>query len=338
MSKPTQTGAWQKLQGHYEAIKSIHLRELFALDPDRFPAFSLRVGPLLLDYSKNRITRETMGLLLELAEEIGLSDRIKAMLEGQKINTTEERSVLHTALRNRSSRPVFVDGQDVMPEVNSVLAQMRTFTEKVRQKEWQGFSGKPITDVVNIGIGGSDLGPRMATRALKKYASEDLGFHFVSNIDGTHLAETLQGLSPETTLFIVASKSFTTQETLANAQAARTWLLRKAEDQSAVAKHFVAVSTNRQKVAEFGIDPEHMFVFWDWVGGRYSLWSAIGLTIALALGMERFDELLAGAHAMDRHFHSAPLEHNLPVVLALLGVWYHNFFGAETHAILPYDQ
>jgi glucose-6-phosphate isomerase len=319
-------------------MRAIHLRELFSLDPDRFRTFSLRQGPLLLDYSKNRITEETKGLLLDLARETGVPERMKAMFEGRRINVTEGRSVLHVALRNRSNRPVLVEGQDVMPEVNAVLERMRAFTEKVRGKEWKGFSGRPITDVVNIGIGGSDLGPRMATRALKKYARDDLRLHFVSNIDGTHLAETLRELSPETTLFIVASKTFTTQETLANAEAARSWLLEAAGDQSAVAKHFVAVSTNTEKVTAFGIDPEHMFVFWDWVGGRYSLWSAIGLPIALAVGMDRFEDLLQGAHEMDEHFRTAPLEENLPVILGLLSVWYTNFFGAETQAVLPYDQ
>ena len=312
------------------------MRDLFRDDPQRFARYSLQLGDLLLDYSKNRITEETLEHLFVLARDSELPAWIERMFNGEAINFTEQRAVLHTALRNRSNTPVCVDGQDVMPEVNRVLEQMRVFTEQVRSGAWKGFSGQAITDVVNIGIGGSDLGPVMVTEALAPYA-DGLAVHFVSNVDGSQITDTLAGLNPETTLFLVASKTFTTQETLTNARQARRWLLEVADD-SAVASHFVALSTNREAVQAFGIDPDNMFVFWDWVGGRYSLWSAIGLSIALYIGMDRFEELLAGGHEMDRHFRSAPLEQNLPVVMALLGIWYRNFFGAQSHAILPYDQ
>jgi len=338
MTHLTETTAWQKLQDHYREIRSSHVRDLFAADPERFERFSLRRGPIVFDYSKNRINGRTMELLVELAREMGLQERIQAMFSGQKINLTENRAVLHTALRNRTNRPIMVDGQDVMPEVNGVLEQMRGFSEAVRSGAWTGYTGKPIRDVVNIGIGGSDLGPRMVTRALAHYGRDDLRLHFVSNIDGTHLSETLKDLAPETTLFIVASKTFTTQETMVNAHSARSWLLDTLGDQESVARHFAAVSTNTDKVREFGIDTENMFRFWDWVGGRYSLWSAIGLPIALAVGMDRFEELLAGAHEVDQLFQTTELSENIPVIMGLLAVWYADFFGAETQAILPYDQ
>jgi len=337
MTKLTRLPAWQALQEHVEQVRDLHMRELFAADPQRFNRYSLRCGELLLDYSKNRITDETLRLLFALARESALQDWIERMFRGDKINFTEQRAVLHTALRNRSNTPVCVDGQDVMPEVNRVLEKMRGFTGQVRSGSWKGFSGKPISDVVNIGIGGSDLGPVMVTEALIPYQGP-LAVHFVSNVDGSQIHDTLARLNPETTLFLVASKTFTTQETLANAHQARRWLLEAAGADSAVAQHFVALSTNRAQVQAFGIDPDNMFEFWDWVGGRYSLWSAIGLSIALYVGMERFEELLAGAHDMDQHFRSAPLEQNMPVILAMLGIWYQNFMGAESHAILPYDQ
>ena len=338
MTDPTQTTAWQALTDHFFEIRDRHMRELFAEDPGRFDRFSLRFGGLLLDFSKNRITEETFALLLDLARECDVEGWIRRMFAGEPINFTEQRPVLHVALRNRSNRPIRVNGEDVMPAVNTVLERMRAFSEAVRNGEWRGFTGEAITDVVNIGIGGSDLGPQMVCRALTAHAEGGPRAHFVSNVDGSHIAGTLRELSPETTLFIVASKTFTTQETLTNARTARTWLVEEFGDEAAVARHFVAVSTNAEAVRAFGIDPENMFGFWDWVGGRYSLWSAIGLPIALHVGMDRFEELLAGAHAMDEHFRTAPLAENLPVVLALLGIWYINFFGAETHAILPYDQ
>jgi len=330
--------AWRALQQHYSQTAHMQMRELFAADPQRFDKFSLRFQDILLDFSKNRITDETLSLLLDLAVQADLSGWIGKMFSGAKINCTEDRAVLHVALRNRSNRPILVDGVDVMPAVNAVLAQMRRFTEAVRAGVWRGYSGQPITDVVNIGIGGSDLGPVMVTEALKPYGAAHLKVHFVSNVDATHIAETLKHLSPATTLFVVASKTFTTQETLTNAHTARRWLLDAAGDDAAVAKHFVALSTNAEEVAKFGIDTANMFEFWDWVGGRYSLWSAIGLPIALYIGMDHFEELLAGAHDMDEHFRSAPLAKNLPVILALLGIWYNNFHAAQTHAILPYDQ
>jgi glucose-6-phosphate isomerase len=334
----TQTPAWTALAEHHPEIAPLHMRELFARDPERFARFSLSLGDLFVDYSKHRVTEQTMRLLVALAEQQELPARRSAMFRGEKINGTESRAVLHVALRNRANTPILVDGKDVMPEVNAVLAKMRAFTESVRSGAWKGFTGERITDVVNIGIGGSDLGPVMATEALKPYWQEGLRVHFVSNVDGTHLAETVKGLEPASTLFIVASKTFTTQETLMNARSARAWLVDGLKSEAAVPKHFVAVSTATEEVRKFGIDTNNMFAFWDWVGGRYSMWSAIGLPIATVIGMDAFEELLAGAHEMDQHFASAPLERNIPVVLALLGVWYSNFFGAETHAILPYDQ
>ncbi len=315
------------------------MRELFASETGRFARFSIAVGDLFVDYSKNRVTAETMKLLLALAEQQKVTEWRDKMFGGEKINGSEGRSVLHVALRNRSNRPIVVDGKDVMPDVNATLAKMRAFTDRVRSGAWKGHTGKRITDVVNIGIGGSDLGPVMATEALKPYWQEGLRVHFVSNVDGTHLAETVKGLDAESTLFIIASKTFTTQETLMNAKSARAWLLGKlGGDEAAVPKHFVAVSTAAAEVSKFGIDTNNMFGFWDWVGGRYSLWSAIGLPIACVIGMDAFEEMLAGAHAMDEHFRTAPLAENLPVILGLLGVWNSNFLGAETHAILPYDQ
>jgi glucose-6-phosphate isomerase len=338
MSLISATRAWKALVDHHAEIKDLHMRDLFAQDPRRFDKYSLRLGEILFDFSKNRATDETMNLLRGLAMRAGLPDKIEAMFHGQKINATEGRAVLHTALRNRSSRPVYVDGVDVMPAVNAVLDKMHAFTEKVRSGSWRGFTKKRMTDVVNIGIGGSDLGPLMVTRALTHYGDPKLRVHFVSNVDGTHLAETLKNLSPETTLFLVASKTFTTQETMTNALSARNWLLDEAGDKKAVKKHFAALSTNTKAVAEFGIDTANMFEFWDWVGGRYSLWSAIGLSIMLAIGSHRFEELLTGASEADEHFRTAPLEANIPATMGLLGVWYNNFFGADTHAILPYDQ
>ena len=338
MSDLTTSAAWKALEEHYREIASRPMREMFAEDPHRFERFSLRFNDILLDYSKNRISAETMGLLLDLAEAAEVPRWADRMFGGERINFTEERAVLHIALRSPFKQPILVDGENVAPRVNAVLEKMRTFTDKVREGEWRGFSGKPIRDVVNIGIGGSDLGPLMVTEALRPYGKPGMRVHFVSNIDGTHIAETLKRVEPETTLFIVSSKTFTTQETLTNAHTARRWLVEAAGDEAAVAKHFVAVSTNAEGVRAFGIDTAHMFEFWDWVGGRYSLWSAIGLSIALFVGMDNFDALRAGAHEMDAHFHSTPLEKNLPVVMALLGIWYNNFFGAQTHAILPYDQ
>jgi glucose-6-phosphate isomerase len=330
--------AWQTLREHQRKMAEAHMRDLFAQDPQRFERFSLRLGDILFDYSKNMITTETMALLLDLARQANVAGKIEAMFTGEKYNNTEKRAVLHVALRNRSSRPVYVDGVDVMPEVNRVLAHMRAFTEEVRSGAWKGYTGKTITDVVNIGIGGSDLGPKMVCEALKPYGKPGLRVHFVSNVDSTDLVETLKLVNPETVLFLVASKTFTTQETMTNAQTARNWFLETARDEAAIAKHFAAMSTNKAAVAEFGIDPKNMFEFWDWVGGRYSLWSAIGLSIALYLGMDNFEALLDGAHAVDEHFRSTPFEKNLPAIMALLGIWYNNFFGAQSHAILPYDQ
>ncbi|HEY5616064.1 MAG TPA: glucose-6-phosphate isomerase [Bacteroidota bacterium] len=334
----TQLPSWKALAAHQKAIAGVHMRELFQSDPQRFRAFSVRWNDILLDYSKNRVTAETMKLLRRLAEESNLQDWTRKMFTGEKINFTEQRAVLHTALRNRSNRPVLVEGKDVMPAVNKELAHVREFSEFVRNGSWKGYTDLAITDVVNIGIGGSDLGPVMVAEALKPYGHIRLRMHFVSNVDGTHIAETLKKLNPETALFIISSKTFTTQETITNAESAKRWFLERAKDPAAVAKHFVAVSTNAKAVAAFGIDTRNMFEFWDWVGGRYSLWSAIGISIALYIGTENFEELLTGAHEMDEHFRTAPYEHNIPVILALLGVWYNNFFGAETHAIIPYDQ
>ncbi len=338
MSTLTHSPAWQALENHYRQVKDLHLRDLFAADPGRFGAFTLRLGDMLLDYSKNRVTAETMSLLVALAKQAEVEAWRDRLFAGEKINVTEKRAVLHVALRNRSNRPILVDGADVMPGVNRVLAQMRGFTEAVRSGAWTGHTGKRITDVVNIGIGGSDLGPVMVSEALKPYHHPAIKLHFVSNVDGTHIAETLKKLDPETALFIVASKTFTTQETIANARSARGWFLAAGAPEAAIARHFVALSTNTKEVTAFGIDPANMFEFWDWVGGRYSVWSAIGLPVAVAIGMDRFEELLAGGHAMDEHFRSAPLAQNLPVVLALIGAWYNQFFGAQSYAVLPYDQ
>ncbi len=334
----TQRPAWQDLAHHRQAVDGVHMRDLFATDAHRFDKFSLRFNDLLFDFSKNRITDETLALLFALARQAGLAEATEAMCTGQKINNTEHRAVLHVALRNRSNRPILVDGEDVMPEINRVLAKMAAFSEAIRSGAWRGYTGQPITDVVNIGIGGSDLGPKMVTEALKPYGHPRLRMHYVSNVDSTDLVETLKQIQPATALFLVASKTFTTQETMANARSARDWFLATAQDETAVAKHFAAISTNTKEVAKFGIDPANMFEFWDWVGGRYSLWSAIGLSIAIAIGFEQFEELLAGAHEADEHFRTAPLERNIPAIMGLLGVWYNNFFGAESHAILPYDQ
>lgn len=333
----TETPAYKYLSNHYIDIAPKHLRDLFREDPQRFDKFSVTFGDIFFDYSKNRIDDTTKALLLQLARECHLEDAIQAMFTGDAINETENRAVLHTALRNQGDEPLLVDGQDVMPEVRRVLNKMREFSDKVIRGEWKGHTGKAITDVVNIGIGGSDLGPVMVTEALKPYKNH-LNIHFVSNVDGTHIAETLKGINPETTLFLIASKTFTTQETMANAQTARQWLFDSGADLSAVAKHFVALSTNARAVGDFGIDTQNMFEFWDWVGGRYSLWSAIGLSIVLSIGYENFSELLRGAHASDEHFRNTPLEDNIPVLMALIGIWYNNFFDAETQAILPYDQ
>jgi len=338
MAALTTLPVWQALCRHQKTIAASNMRDLFAQDTNRFDKFSFQLDDMLFDFSKHRINDETLPLLMQLAREAQLENWRDRMFAGEKINITENRAVLHTALRNRSNRPVLVDGVDVMPEVNAVLAQMRDFSEKVRSGAWLGYTGKRITDVVNIGIGGSDLGPVMVCDALKPYASADLAVHFVSNIDGAHLMRALEKCQPETTLFIVASKTFTTQETMTNAISARTWFLNKAQDNAHVAKHFVALSTNAKAVTDFGIDQANMFAFWDWVGGRYSLWSAIGLSIALYVGMDHFEALLSGAHEMDQHFQTAPLEENMPVIMALIGIWYNNFFDVATHAILPYDQ
>lgn len=338
MSSVDASAAWKALDSHHDSICDLHMRDLFADDPDRFSKYSLKVNNMLLDYSKNIITDQTLLLLFELARQCELETWINRMFDGEKINFTEDRAVLHVALRNRKNTPVEVDGNNVMPQVNAVLSKMKYFSDSVRTGDWKGHTGKAITDVVNIGIGGSDLGPVMVTEALKHYAKDDLRVHFVSNVDATHIVETLKPLDPETTLFIIASKTFTTQETISNATTARKWLLDSAADDSAVAKHFVALSTNTDEVAKFGIDTSNMFEFWDWVGGRYSLWSAIGLSIAIYIGMDNFEELLEGAHDMDEHFRNTPFEINMPVIMGLIGIWYNNFFKAQTHAILPYDQ
>ena len=335
---PTNTQAWKALEAHQSQLAHTTIADLFKQEQNRFNDYSLTFGnQILVDFSKNKINQETLKLLHQLAKESALDEAINAMFTGEKINRTENRAVLHTALRNRSNTPVYVDGKDVMPEVNAVLAKMSAFCDRVISGEWKGYTGKAITDVVNIGIGGSDLGPYMVTEALRPYKNH-LNMHFVSNVDGTHIAETLKKVNPETTLFLVASKTFTTQETMTNANSARDWLLAAAKDNSAVAKHFAALSTNGKAVAEFGIDTNNMFEFWDWVGGRYSLWSAIGLSIALSIGFDNFEALLSGAHEMDKHFRTAPLEKNIPATLALVGLWNTNFLGAQTEAILPYDQ
>ena len=335
---PTNTQAWKALEAHQSQLANTTIADLFKQEQNRFNDYSLSFeNQILVDFSKNKINQETLKLLRQLAKESALDEAINAMFTGEKINRTENRAVLHTALRNRSNTPVYVDGKDVMPEVNAVLAKMSAFCDRVISGEWKGYTGKAITDVVNIGIGGSDLGPYMVTEALRPYKNR-LNMHFVSNVDGTHIAETLKKVNPETTLFLVASKTFTTQETMTNANSARDWLLAAAKDNSAVAKHFAALSTNGKAVAEFGIDTNNMFEFWDWVGGRYSLWSAIGLSIALSIGFDNFEALLSGAHEMDKHFRTAPLEKNIPSTLALVGLWNTNFLGAQTEAILPYDQ
>lgn len=334
---PTETASWQKLTGHLLTMQATHMRELFEEDPKRFETFQVKLHDILIDYSKNIVTEETMDLLFSLAQEVQLKDSIDAMFNGDKINQTEHRSVLHIALRNTTNTPVYVDGENMMPQVNAVLDQMQNFSNRLISGAWKGYSGKAITDLVNIGIGGSDLGPLMVSEALKPF-HQNITPHFVSNVDGTHIAETLKGLNPETTLFIIASKTFTTQETMTNAESAKTWFLEKTNQQGDVAKHFVAVSTNTKAVTAFGIAPENMFVFWDWVGGRYSLWSSIGLSIACTIGFDHFKQLLEGAHDADVHFKNEPFEKNIPVILALLGIWYSNFFDAHSEAILPYDQ
>lgn len=338
MSKLGNTKAWQELQAHLPTIADQHMRDIFAADPQRFEKFSISFNDILFDFSKHRITGETLQLLLNLAREMDVQGWTKKMFNGDAINFTENRAALHIALRNRSNRPILVEGKDVMPGINAVLARMRLFSDAVRNGEWKGYSGKPITDVVNIGIGGSDLGPAMVTDALLDYQRPNIKIHFVSNIDSTQLFETNRHLNPETTLFIIASKTFTTQETMTNARSAREWFMSVAKDESAIERHFVAISSNAEEVIQFGINPAQMFEFWDWVGGRYSLWSAIGLSIAVAIGMNCFEELLQGAHEMDEHFRTAPPEKNLPVIMAMLGIWYNNFFGSDTHAIIPYDQ
>ncbi|MDO4227570.1 glucose-6-phosphate isomerase [Neisseria sp.] len=330
--------SWRELWKHFDATKGLHMRELFEQDPERAQRYWLEVGGITLDYSKNRITDETLNLLFKLAREAGLPERIKQMFHGEKINETENRAALHVALRNRTNSPIEVDGEDVMPKVNHVLHRMGEFTHEVRSGEWLGYTNQVITDVVNIGIGGSDLGPLMMCTALKPFGHPRMRMHFVSNVDGSQLRDVLEKVHPETTLFVIASKTFTTQETLTNALTAREWFLKHAGDEAAIAKHFVAVSTNKKAVAEFGIDTANMFEFWDWVGGRYSLWSAIGLPIMLFLGEENFIEMLNGAHLMDQHFANAPLEQNMPVLLALIGIWYINYYGGGSHVIAPYDQ
>jgi glucose-6-phosphate isomerase len=334
---PIETKAWRNLEMIFLTLQASHMRELFAEDPDRFKKFSIQFEDILIDYSKNVVNEEAMKLLFELAEETEVKQAIDAMFRGEKINRTENRSVLHVALRNRSNEKIQVDGADIMPEINKVLDQVKRFSESLISGSWKGYTGKSIKNIVNIGIGGSDLGPYMVTEALKPYWSS-ITPHFVSNVDGTHIAETVKKLDPETTLFIIASKTFTTQETMTNAESARSWFLEKTGGKGDVAKHFVAVSTNSKEVTKFGIAPENMFVFWDWVGGRYSLWSSIGLSIACTIGYGNFVQLLEGAHAMDNHFKNEPFEKNAPVILALLGIWYNNFFGAASEAILPYDQ
>ena len=333
----TKTQAYKYLADHYINMASVSLKDLFANDNQRFAKFSLQFEDILLDFSKNRVDEQTLALLIQLAKECSVKEAIGAMFSGEKINATEGRPVLHIALRNRSNKPIYVDGKDVMPDVNRVLNQMETFSDAIISGTWKGFTGKAITDVVNIGIGGSDLGPVMVTEALKAYKTR-LNMHFVSNVDATHIVEALKGLDPETTLFLIASKTFTTQETMTNAHSAREWFLASGAAEKDVAKHFAALSTNTEGVAKFGIDTKNMFEFWDWVGGRYSLWSAIGLSIALSIGFDNFTELLSGAHAVDQYFESTDLDQNIPVILALVGIWYNNFFDAETNAILPYDQ
>jgi glucose-6-phosphate isomerase len=336
---PRETKAWQQLQSHYDQeMKNVHMRSLFASDGKRFDQFTLRLEDILFDYSKNIVSEKTLTLLRQLADECKVADAIEAMFTGEKINQTENRSVLHTALRNLSGTPVNSDGKDVMPDVLRVLAQMKDFAQRIHSGEWKGYTGKMIRYIVNIGIGGSDLGPVMVTEALRPYWKEGIQAFFVSNVDATHIVETLKKVTPEETLFLVASKTFTTQETMTNAHSARDWFLKAAKDEKHVAKHFAALSTNEKEVVKFGIDKANMFEFWDWVGGRYSLWSAIGLSIVLTIGYDNFEQLLRGAHTADRHFRMTPFEKNIPVTMALVGLWYTNFFGSQTEAILPYDQ
>jgi glucose-6-phosphate isomerase len=336
--RPGKTRAWEELADHFQQIKNVHMKDLFAKDPQRFDKFSVRMGNILVDYSKNRINERTIQLLTDLANEAGLKDAIDKMFSGDCINETENRPVLHTALRNRDNTPVLVDGRDIMPKINAVLEKMKNFSSRVIQGRWKGYTGKKISDIVNIGIGGSDLGPVMVTECLKPYAKKGISVHFVSNIDGTHIIETLKPLDPETTLFMIASKTFTTQETMTNAFTARQWFLTHAKEKSHVARHFIALSTNSEAVQAFGIDRDNMFEFWDWVGGRYSLWSAIGLSIACYIGFENFEDLLYGAFEMDRHFKETDFSKNIPVILGLIGIWYNNFFNVQSEAILPYDQ
>jgi len=338
MKKLTDLPAWKALEKHKEQVSGISMRELFAQNDNRFDDFHITFNDILLDFSKNRINQETMALLIQLAKESHLKEWTEKMFSGEKINHTEDRAVLHTALRNRSNKPVYVDGQDVMPEVNSELDKMRGYSEAIRTGQWLGFSGKPILDIVNIGVGGSDLGPVMVSEALHPYGKAGLRLHFVSNVDPSHICDTLKDLDPERTLFIVSSKSFTTQDTIMNAKTARDWLMENSRDEEAVAKHFIAVAANVKAATEFGIKEGNIFKMWDWVGGRYSLWSSIGLSVAMYIGMDRFESLLQGAYEMDQHFRDAPLEKNLPVVMALLGIWYNNFYDAESHVLLPYDQ
>ena len=336
MSKLINSPEWNAVKIHHKEISgNFCMKDAFAKDDQRFAKFSINSEDILFDFSKNLINEETIPLLISLAERAQLREKTEAMFSGSIINTTEKRAVLHTALRNRSNKPVYFRGQDVMPEINKVLNKMRDFTELVRSGKWTGYTGKAVTDIVNIGIGGSDLGPKMVDTALKPYGKETLKAHFVSNVDQTDIVETLKPLNPETTLFLISSKTFITQETMTNAHSARNWFLNAAIDPRHISRHFVAISTNEEKVREFGIDPENMFEFWDWVGGRYSLWSVIGMSIALYIGMDNFEELLMGAHLADEHFRYAPYEKNIPVIMGLLGIWYNNFFEAETYAILP---
>jgi glucose-6-phosphate isomerase len=338
MSSLTTSKAWIALQAHYQQAQKLSMRDAFEHDKDRFNKFSLHLNDILFDYSKNRITEQTLPLLIDLAEHSQLKEKIQAMFSGTEINTTEHRAVLHTALRNRSNRPVYVNGQDVMPDINKVLAKMRSFCHRVRSGEWKGYTGKAITDIVNIGIGGSSLGPKMVSAALTPYSSPNLNVYYVSNVDAADHIRLLRNKSPETTLFVIASKSFGTQEAMLNAKSARRWFLdRVNNDESAIAKHFVAISTNTKLVKEFGIDSDNMFEIWDWVGGRYSLWSAVGLSIALLVGMDKFEELLEGAYDADEHFRNQPFDKNIPVIMGLLGIWYNNFFGAQSYVLLPYD-
>jgi len=337
-SRLTQSAAWKALQSHFDDVKDIHMRQLFEDNPNRFDEFSLQFNNLLLDFSKNRITQKTMKLLYDLAEQSGISEWSERMFTGEAINHTEKRAVLHTALRNRGNKPVFVDGEDVMPQVNMSLEKMRLFSDSIRTRQWRGFTDQPITDVVNIGVGGSDLGPVMVTEALRPYAIHDIKMHYVSNVDESHIWDTLERLKPATTLFIVVSKSFTTQDTMLNANTAIKWLKNSIDDPEDVSKHVVAATDNIEAAVKLGIGVENIFSMWDWVGGRYSLWSSVGLSICISIGMDNFEKLLQGAFEMDQHFRTAPLEENLPVTLALIGIWYNNFFGTETHAVLPYDQ